>query len=126
MPQALLVSNEQLLQQSEAAVSMKCGVKVRSGSQGGHPHHASGPAVHHLSQAELELAYKLLSRLCYPTLPLQLPDSLGHRQHAVDALEGEKQDKVDKTCQTHQTLQAAPGCQQEDLLPGNLCFFSSR
>lgn len=50
-------------------------------------HHASGPAVHHFRQAKFELANKLLRRLSYPTIPLQLSDTLGHRQHSVDALE---------------------------------------
>lgn len=42
------------------------------------PHRASGPAVHHLCQAKLELADKLLRRLRYPALPLQLSDTLRH------------------------------------------------
>lgn len=55
-------------------------------------HHASGPAIHHFRQAKLELAHKLLRRLSYPTIPLQLPDPLGHRQHSIDSLKRRKED----------------------------------
>lgn len=57
------------------------------------PHHSPGPAVNHLCEPKLELAYKLLSRLRYPTLPLQLSDALSHRLHLLDALV-EKNDKI--------------------------------
>lgn len=59
------------------------------------PHHASGPAVNHLGQAELELSNKLLGCLWYPTIPLQLSDTLGHRQHLIDSLK--EKPKGDRT-----------------------------
>lgn len=49
-------------------------------------HHASGPAVDHLGQAKLELAHKFFHCLGYPTVPLQLPNTLGHRQHSLNTL----------------------------------------
>lgn len=52
------------------------------------PHHASGPAVHHLRQAELELPHELLGRLGDPAFALQLSDSPSHRQDALNALGG--------------------------------------
>lgn len=56
-------------------------------------HQASGPAVNHLRQAELELTHELLGRLSDATLPLQLPDPLGHRQHLIDALDIHRKEK---------------------------------
>lgn len=49
-------------------------------------HHASCPAVHNFSQAKLELGHKIFNGLCYPTLPLQLTNTLCHRKHLIDAL----------------------------------------
>lgn len=59
-------------------------------------HHASGPAVHHLCQSKLELPYKLLSCLWYPTLPLQLSDTLGHGQHPINGLKEELRDREEE------------------------------
>lgn len=53
-------------------------------------HHASGPAVHHLRQAELELADELLGCLRYPTIPLQVSNALGDCQHLMNALNIQK------------------------------------
>lgn len=61
--------------------------------KGGAAHQASGPAVNHLRQAELELAHELLGCLGDATVLLQLPDPLGHRQHLSYALDSQGKEK---------------------------------
>lgn len=55
-------------------------------------HHASGPAVHYLCQAKLELAHKLFGCLWYPTIPLQFSDTLGDCQHLINPLNIKEKD----------------------------------
>lgn len=90
-------------------------------------HHASGPAVHHLCQAKLKLSHELLCRLRYPTIPLQLADTFGHRQHSLNSLK-QKRTTWDFKSGTHLFPQDARGPLSSNVstkpprVITNLCF----
>ncbi len=65
---------------------VECSFKVSA-------HHASCPAVYNLSQAKLELGHKVFSSLSYPTIPLQLTNTLCHIEHLIDALQKQENGK---------------------------------